>query len=690
MNLVQINERLKDLPMQVIQQYANGMNPEVPPYLALGELQRREMSQKQMATAQGSQQGPQPSVKEQVEQKAGLLALQQQQQQQMAEQMMRPRGPMPAPEGVPQPEPQPQQEMMMARGGLAGIPVRRDMFEYAGGGIIAFQSGGQPKKYETRYDRLTRKNRGELTEEEKQELARYEAMLAQIPTGGDPTVTGGERASGSELGRNIQNTAMALPGASAARALSGGAGSARGMMAALAALTGRETPEDQAAPAAVQKPTTAPAPVEQAMLRQMDNRMMPASPAAASRPPSAPMPSAPSRSGPPAAAMPTPPMSQGTPSAPMPQAGLPAALAGNPEFSAAPISPRIAQVDEMMTSQKRTAPTAEQIKSDVSALMPAGMQEEAMQKRFAEQRARADARERGYKESQPDGLDNLIRVLGQAGQYKGFSGIGPAYTANQQQRRAEDLAFQRQQDELMTAIEGRERGADEKMFGARSTAMDRAQQSFSESEKAALSAAVKQAELEQGRLSDDNKAKMAIDLKKFEAAQQEKLKGMGIASQEKLKRMDIAERRYATDSGNIGAKQGIEYVNLMAQSRALAEKRDKDGAARLAARAQDILTVRGGSGTAGVGAGRNAIMERRQTMQELQQIIKDEGMVYTDAQKADAARQYQRLAMQNVNEGEGGAPKVMTQADVLATAKSSGKTPQQVIDAAKARGFTIQ
>jgi hypothetical protein len=83
-------------------------------------------------------------------------------------------------------------------------------------------------------------------------------------------------------------------------------------------------------------------------------------------------------------------------------------------------------------------------------------------------------------------------------------------------------------------------------------------------------------------------------------------------------------------------------------------------------------------------------MERRQTMQELQQIIKDEGMVYTDAQKADAARQYQRLAMQNVNEGEGGAPKVMTQADVLATAKSSGKTPQQVIDAAKARGFTIQ
>jgi hypothetical protein len=139
MNLVQINERLKDLPMQVVQQYANGMNPEVPPYLALGELQRRELSQKQMATAQGGAQGPQPSIKEQVEQKAGLMALQQMQQQQVAQQQAQPQGPMPVPAGVPQPQQQP--EAMMARGGLASIPVRSDMFEYAGGGIIAFAKG---------------------------------------------------------------------------------------------------------------------------------------------------------------------------------------------------------------------------------------------------------------------------------------------------------------------------------------------------------------------------------------------------------------------------------------------------------------------------------------------------------------------------------------------------------------------
>lgn len=75
MNLVQINERLKEMPLQAVQQYANGTNPEIPPYLALGELQRRETAHKKAALAQGAASGPQPSVKEQIEQKAGLMAL---------------------------------------------------------------------------------------------------------------------------------------------------------------------------------------------------------------------------------------------------------------------------------------------------------------------------------------------------------------------------------------------------------------------------------------------------------------------------------------------------------------------------------------------------------------------------------------------------------------------------------------
>ncbi|NBU71975.1 MAG: hypothetical protein EBS53_11100, partial [Bacteroidetes bacterium] len=64
MNLVQIQERLKDMPLQAVMMYANGMNPEVPPYLALGELNRRKKMEQAMQPAQM----PQGTVKEKLEQ----------------------------------------------------------------------------------------------------------------------------------------------------------------------------------------------------------------------------------------------------------------------------------------------------------------------------------------------------------------------------------------------------------------------------------------------------------------------------------------------------------------------------------------------------------------------------------------------------------------------------------------------
>ena len=62
MNLVQIQERLKDLPTQAVMAYANGQNPQVPPYLALGELNRRKQMEQQAA------QPPQGTVKDNIEQ----------------------------------------------------------------------------------------------------------------------------------------------------------------------------------------------------------------------------------------------------------------------------------------------------------------------------------------------------------------------------------------------------------------------------------------------------------------------------------------------------------------------------------------------------------------------------------------------------------------------------------------------
>jgi hypothetical protein len=134
MNLIQIQDRLKDLPTQAIMGYANGENPQVPPYLALGELNRRKQMEKQPAQA------PQGTVKDNIEQQVGLLSLQKLRQGQMAQQSAMQGAQAPTiPEGSPEPTEQPEEEMAMAAGGITRLPAG-DM-SFASGGIIAFAEG---------------------------------------------------------------------------------------------------------------------------------------------------------------------------------------------------------------------------------------------------------------------------------------------------------------------------------------------------------------------------------------------------------------------------------------------------------------------------------------------------------------------------------------------------------------------
>jgi uncharacterized protein YmfQ (DUF2313 family) len=70
-----------------------------------------------------------------------------------------------------------------------------------------------------------------------------------------------------------------------------------------------------------------------------------------------------------------------------------------------------------------------------------------------DQEARIQAARDLYNQSKPSGLDDLIRVFGQAGQSKGLSGLGPAYTAMQAQKRAEDLKMQQQEMEMRNAVD---------------------------------------------------------------------------------------------------------------------------------------------------------------------------------------------------------------------------------------------
>lgn len=143
MNLIQIQERLKEVPLNAVIAYANGSNPEIPPYLALAEVQRRNSVEEKSQRAEP----PDSSVKEQIERKAmeqsatqmmADQARQQQASQQMAQQMAQPRQEIP--EGVPQPE-QPETVPAYASGGITGIPVSNSLFNFDKGGIVSFADG---------------------------------------------------------------------------------------------------------------------------------------------------------------------------------------------------------------------------------------------------------------------------------------------------------------------------------------------------------------------------------------------------------------------------------------------------------------------------------------------------------------------------------------------------------------------
>ena len=128
MNLVQVQENLKDLEIEDIMNYANGMNPDVPPYLALAEMNRRKR------VAQKSAEAPQGSIKENLEQQMGVMQMQAAKQRQMAQQMAQQgaQAEMPVPPGVPEP----QMQAMPEDSGVATLPIEE--MNFGSGGIVAF------------------------------------------------------------------------------------------------------------------------------------------------------------------------------------------------------------------------------------------------------------------------------------------------------------------------------------------------------------------------------------------------------------------------------------------------------------------------------------------------------------------------------------------------------------------------
>ncbi len=409
MNLVKVQELAKELSIPELQKYANGSSPEImPAYIALGALQAKEAMQKKMAAMQGAAQGDQPSVKEQVEQKAGLMALQDQQQKQAQQAPPPPGGPVPA--GTPQPEPQPEapqeQVMMAASGGLARLPVD---FNFRQGGIIGY-AGPEGSV-------VGKKPPDAAAEEAIQEAKRTgdrDAMLMTLKKLG---------AAGYDVATLIPRAFMGVTEDIANTRLGRALGvdfkipkeAYGGDRASMTPMMDRVLREKEAAPAppTAQESASKPmAPADMAM-RQAPAQGLPA-------------------------AMPT-----ASPAAPKPTQQM-----QPPAQRPAPQAPQPAQPAQGPIDQ------AQLIREEAERRKAFGIDKEigaGAESRMSEQRKR-------FEEGKPSGLDDLIRVFGQAGQYKGLSGTGPAYTANQDRKRAEQAAFESQQDQMRTDIEEKRRG----------------------------------------------------------------------------------------------------------------------------------------------------------------------------------------------------------------------------------------
>lgn len=577
MNLVKAQALANDLPIQELKKYADGFDPRIiPPWVAAGTMQSKMDLQKRMQNMIGGAQGNQPSVKEQIEQKAGLMAANtmQQRQQQAQQQMAMASRPGPAPEGVPQPEDQPEAPVQMARGGLTSVPVQ---FAFKPGGIVAFSNGG---------DTMGTSVSGE------QDLASQASELALA-----------ERRR-AKIIEELEKKAEFLDRAGAPQA-----DAVRAQLEAFKSSGVLPQPQS-AAPRQEQPRMTSPQPAAQTYVRGAAPR-----PEAASRQVAAPRAETAPRPAQPA------------------QTGLPAA---------ANTSPFLAQAAAAL-NEPNVKPTPESIIAEQKALSPEAMLEENMRKRYEERKARADQERAAFERTRPTGLQDLIRVLGQSAQYKGMSGLAPAYTANLDRKRAEELALEKRMNELYNAADVQEFEGAKELFGARTKSMEAANRSYQDRLKSRSETLAQLAGVDQRRIDE----------------------ALG-----RLTQTEIAKMRAADAGGDM--RYLAQYLALKADGK------DKQADALLES------FTRFKRGEPKPDPLQSALS--KEYAEQLGAALQLPAGKLRDERMAGL-----KLLEQRINSGgAGNAGKVMTRDDVAATAKASGKTEQQVIDAAKAQGYTIR
>jgi len=392
--------------------------------LALQEIaELRTGAQNQQAIQAG---GAQPSVVEKLRQMLSGI----QQQAQMAQ------APQPTPQGQP---------VMAASGGSIDQLMSNLGRHYAGGGIIAFngedeskvEDGGVKKKLQQYTlqqqgaDYVARKQaaREAQAREEAEAEARRQALISQIPTGGQQAPASTGRMPG-ELERNVSNTLGAMPGASVSKAFSGSG--IRALMGLLGIAGDREEK-----PAAV-KPTPVPgAPLDAETQKLLNLAASQAQTGVNTNP----------------ALKPRPPVEA---AAPRPNAGI----------AGGPAAPAVAAVEKLDPNSLRGL-TEAYIKNEFG-LSPEAERDKAVEftkktmgldALLGEKERRAFEREEMIKEQQANRQPAWIKALQRAGKADPRTGIGgllaemgAGNTAAIEAYQAQDLVYQKELAQLRDVI----------------------------------------------------------------------------------------------------------------------------------------------------------------------------------------------------------------------------------------------
>ena len=523
MNLVKAQEYAQSLPLAELKKYADGLNPSmIPPWLATGEMQAKSKRAEMANNLQGAAQGQQPSIKEQIEQKAGLPGLQQAQQQGAPQPPAQPRPAMgPVPGGAPQPQPQPQPTaptMMAASGGLTRLQSNIQM---AGGGIVAFAGKGPSKvvnpdagfwDWLSATSGLTKEEfiaSPQKTKNNILEMFRASESIAPPPSAqaaqaaqaaqGAPSgafQAGQKTASAINAAKNIAKTKL-IPGANV------GIAAYEGLSDISDAQDFYDDPNVSMAEKAKQFARTGartalpiaggavgsliPAPVAgtiggalagtglaalidqegDALKKYRESKkgdMASENARLAAKAPPADVGTEGRRTGPvavgngtnvspnliPASARPKPQV--------VPQNVNPNATKVNPNPPAAPAAPAPDSMEAMFRTSLENKPSErkvedliaedQDIKKRLGLDEPAG---KAKLERIAEMNKQ-------YESTQMTPMQELIAMLGQSGQYKGLSGLAPAYTSMAEKKRAADAAHAKGINELMGGVEDTQRG----------------------------------------------------------------------------------------------------------------------------------------------------------------------------------------------------------------------------------------